>query len=583
MHQGTFQRFLALTRPHRWRIGFGIALILAASLLTLPAPWIFKLIIDDALPHHDLRKLGWLLVAFTGLFLLRAWLTLMRNRVLQFSAMRIVCDLRIALFAHLQTLSLRYFDANQTGKLASRITQDTNEVYSLTNGFLINLIADSVTVVGVLGFLFWVEWRLALAVTLVLPLFAINYLYNRRKMREESRVHRDNWDKVVGFLQERVAAARVVKSFTREASETSAFASGINADYFNYSNIVMRNTRLSVIADLLGSLGALIVLGYGGWLAVQGAMQVGTLVAFNAYIVFVFPPIVRFVDLAAVFQRANTSLENMWALLDTRPEIADRAGVPALPAIRGEVEFRHVAFDYELEPPGAGRPRTLTDVNFVVPAGKVIAIVGPSGSGKSTIVNLVARFYDVAAGCVLVDGRDVRDVTVESLRRQIGIVLQENVLFSGTLEDNIRYGRADATREEVQAAALAANAHEFIEKLPDGYATVVGERGAKLSGGQRQRIAIARAILRDPRILIFDEATSALDTQSERLIQQAMERLMKGRTAFVIAHRLSTIQSADRILVMEQGRLAEQGTHAELLAAGGLYAKLHALQFRDMA
>ncbi|WP_044891639.1 ABC transporter ATP-binding protein [Opitutus terrae] len=581
MRSGTFQRFLALTRPHRWRIALGIVLILAATALTLPAPWIFKLIIDEALPQRDLSQLGWLLVVFTALFLLRGWLTLVRNRVLQFSAMRIVCDLRIQLFAHLQTLSLRYFDANQTGKVISRITQDTNEVYQLTNGFLITVIADSVTIAGVLGFLFWVEWRLALAVTLVLPLFVLSYLYNRRKMREESRVHRDNWDKVVGFLHERVAAARVVKSFTREAEETSAFASGINADYFNYSNIVMRNTRLSVIADILGSLGALIVLGYGGLLVVQGAMQVGTLVAFNAYIVFIFPPIVRFVDLAAVFQRANTALENMWALLDTQPDIADRPAALALPPIRGEVEFRKVCFDYELELPGQGRPRTLTDVSFHIPAGQVVAIVGPSGSGKSTIINLVARFYDVASGQVLIDGQDVREVTVPSLRRQIGIVLQENVLFSGTLEDNIKYGRTEATRAEIQAAAAAANAHEFISELPDGYATVVGERGVKLSGGQRQRIAIARAILRDPRILIFDEATSALDTASERLIQQAMERLMKGRTAFIIAHRLSTIQNADVILVMEQGRLAEKGTHAELLARGGLYAKLHALQFQE--
>ncbi|MBC8041024.1 MAG: ABC transporter ATP-binding protein [Opitutaceae bacterium] len=583
MNASPFRRFLALTYPQRWPILLGVVLILAATLLMLPAPWILKLIIDRALPEQNMQLLFQLLIAFTGLFVLRAWLTLLRNRTLQFAAMRIVCDLRIKLFAHLQSLSLRYFDANQTGRTIGRITQDTGEVYNLTNGFLINLIADSVTVLCVLGFLFWIEWHLALAVTAVLPLFVVNYLYHRKRMRKESRAHRDNWDHVMGFLNERVAAARVVKSFAKEQSEISSFADNINADFLNFSRIVMRNTKLSVVADVLGSLGALVVLAYGGWLVMQGRMEVGTLVAFNAYITFVFPPIVRFVDLAALFQRANTSLENIFTMLDTQPEVSDVPGAPALPPLRGEVEFRGVGFDYDLEPPGKGRPRTLSNVSFTIPAGKVVAIVGPSGSGKSTIINLLARFYDAGSGAVLVDGHDIRTVTTESLRKQIGIVLQESVLFSGTLEDNIKYGRPDATREQVLDAAHAANAHEFIVKLPDGYATVVGERGSKLSGGQRQRIAIARAILKDPRILIFDEATSALDTQSERLIQQAMERLMKNRTSFIIAHRLSTIQSADIILVMEQGQLAEMGTHAELLAKGGLYAKLHALQFKDTA
>ncbi len=579
-----FQRFLGLVRPQAGPISFGVVLILLATLVTLPAPWIFKLVIDDALPAKDMEKLVLLLVVFTALFIARGLLTLWRNRVLQYAGMRVTCDLRIALFRHLQSLSLRYFDANQTGKVISRVTQDTGELYALTNNFLINLIADSVTVVGVLVFLYWVEWRLALAVTLVLPLFVINYLYNRRKMKVEARVHRDNWDQVVGFLQERVSAARVVKSFTRETAEGDAFAVGINADYFNFSRIVMRNTRLGVIADVLGSLGGLIVLGYGGWLVIRGEMQVGTLVAFNAYIVYVFPPIVRFVDLTAIFQRANTSLENIFAIFDTRPEIADDGGKPALPSpARGEVEFVNVSFDYDLEPPGQGRPRTLTEVSFRVPAGRMVAIVGPSGSGKTTLINLIARFYDPASGEVRVDGHDTRGVSIESLRGQIGIVLQDNVLFSGTLEDNIKYGRPDATREQILDAATAANAHEFIAKLPDGYATVVGERGSKLSGGQRQRVAIARAILKDPRILIFDEATSALDTQSERLIQQAMERLMKGRTTFVIAHRLSTIQMADMILVMEAGRLVESGRHEELVARGGLYSRLHALQFQEPA
>jgi len=556
-----------------------VALILAATLLTLPAPWILKLIIDNALPRKDLALLARLLTLFAALFLLRAWLTMVRNRVLQHAAMRLVCDLRIQLFAHLQTLSLRYYDRTHTGQTVSRISQDTGEVYNLTNGFLINLIADSVTVVAVAGFLFYVDWRLAAATCAVMPLFVFNYLYNRRRMREESRTHRQNWDRVMGFLHEKVSSARVIKSFVREQGEITTFSSGINADFLNYSRIVMRNTKLAVIADLLGSIGALVVLGYGGWLVVKGEMGVGTLVAFNAYIAFVFPPIVRFVDLATVFQRAITGLENVFALLDTRPEVTDLATATPLPPLRGDVEFRRVSFDYDMEASRPGGPRTLKDVSFRVQAGQVAAIVGPSGSGKSTIINLLARFYDPASGEVLVDGRDLRTATADSFRRQIGIVLQENVLFSGTLEDNLKYGKPEASREEIIAASTVANAHEFIVKLPDGYSTVVGERGAQMSGGQRQRIAIARAIIKNPRILIFDEATSALDLASERLIQQAMERVMQGRTTFVIAHRLSTVQKADIILVMDQGRLAEQGTHVQLLALGGIYARLHALQF----
>ncbi|HZZ18980.1 MAG TPA: ABC transporter ATP-binding protein, partial [Opitutaceae bacterium] len=328
-------------------------------------------------------------------------------------------------------------------------------------------------------------------------------------------------------------------------------------------------------------IGALVVLGYGGWLVVQGQMGVGTLVAFNAYIAFVFPPIVRFVDLATIFQRANTGLENVFALLDTKPEVADLPDATALPAIRGDVEFRRVSFDYDPAFTLPRGPRTLRDVSFKVEAGQIAAIVGPSGSGKSTIINLLARFYDPVSGEVMVDGRDIRHATADSFRQQIGIVLQENVLFSGTLEDNLKYGKPDATREEIIAASKTANAHDFIVALPDGYSTVVGERGAQMSGGQRQRIAIARAILKDPRILIFDEATSALDLVSERLIQEAMERVMKGRTTFIIAHRLSTIQLADQILVMDEGKLAEHGTHAGLLELGGLYARLHALQFKE--
>jgi subfamily B ATP-binding cassette protein MsbA len=578
-----FRRFLGLCRPQRAQILLGILLVLAATALTLPVPWILKLLIDRVLPARDLRLLAQLLAVFAALSAFRAAFTFARNRILQYASMRLVCDLRIRTFAHLQTLGLRYFDSRQTGETASRIAQDCAEIYNLTNGFLINLVADSVTLVVVIGFLYFIHWRLALVASAVLPLLVLNYLQQRRSLREEAMIHRQNWDSVVGFLHEKLSATRVIRAFVKERSEVSAFTGQIDADYYNFSRVIMRNTKLSVMADLLGSLGTLLVLAYGSWLVMSGQMAVGTLVAFSSYIAFVFPPLVRLADLNSIFQRSMAGLENVFRLLDTAPEVTDPDGAEILTSVRGDVEFRHVSFDYALDPPGAGRPRTLTDVSFAVPAGQVVAIVGPSGSGKSTLINLIARFYDPAEGQVLVDGRDIREFRMDSYRAQIGIVLQDNVLFSGTLEDNLRYGRPEATRAEVVAAAQAANAHEFILGLPLDYLAVVGERGAQLSGGQRQRIAIARTLLKNPRILMLDEATSALDPVSERLVQEATERLMRGRTTFIIAHRLSTIHRADLILVLDQGRVVERGTHAQLLGHPGLYSRLHALQFQNPA
>lgn len=578
-----FRRFLSFSKPYAWQIALGAALILLVTLLTLPYPWIVKILIDKALPNKDIALLTQMMILFTVFFVLRGIVSVWRNYTLSKVGMRMACDMRIQVFAHLQSLSIRFFDSQQTGKIVSRVTQDTGEFYNLVSAVLINVVADLVTVAGVLAILFAIHWQLALATCAVLPFFVFNYLYHRRRMRLESRKHRRNWDHVVGFLNERIASSRLIKSFGREDAEIAQFTQGIENDFHNFRQLSMRNTLLWVIADVLGSVGGLVVLSYGGWLVIQGKMDIGTLVAFNTYIGFVFSPIVRMIDLNATFQRATTALEKIYALLDTPPSVADRPNSRVLLCTDGRIEFRHVDFDYD--PSKAFAPgrkgHTLTDVTFTVEPGEMAALVGPSGSGKSTLISLLARFYDVDGGQILLDGNDLRDVTMKSLRQQIGIVLQESVLFSGSIAENIRYGRPEASQAEIEAAAKAANAHDFIMELADKYKTAVGERGVRLSGGQKQRVAIARAILKNPRILIFDEATSALDTESERMIQEAMERLMIGRTTLIIAHRLSTIQSANKIVVMEKGCVREIGTHDELLEQGGLYAHLHDLQFSE--
>ena len=454
------------------------------------------------------------------------------------------------------------------------MADDTGALFNLITGVVVNLISDAFTVVAVAVVLFCICWKLAFIALAVMPFFVINYRLSKVRLRKLSRRHRRNWDRVVGFLHERVASSRLVKSFSMEAREIEGFNRGIEADYRNYTHLTMYNTRLWVIADMISSLGALLVLGMGGLYAIQGKLSIGELMAFNAYLGYLFGPIVRLNDMNAVVQRAVTALEKIYEVLDTPSFASERPGAVELPTMKGRVEFRDVQFSYD-----AGH-KILHQINLTVEPGQMIAIVGPSGSGKTTLVNLLCRFYDPDAGAILVDGRDLRDVTIPSLRRQIGVVMQDNLLFSGAVMENIRYGKPDADMAAIIGAAQAAHAHDFITKLPRGYHTAAGERGVTLSGGQKQRIAIARAILKQPRILVFDEATSALDTESERLIQNAMEQLMKNRTTFVIAHRLSTILKAHKIVVLQRGQIAEEGTHAELLARNGLYAKLHAMQFR---
>jgi subfamily B ATP-binding cassette protein MsbA len=477
-------------------------------------------------------------------------------------------------YAHLQTLSLKYYENHRTGQIVSRVAEDTGALFTLVTGVLVNLLSDSVTVIAVLVMLLWIHWKMALLTLIVLPLFVLNYRTFRKDLRRMSRRHRRNWDRVVGFLHERVSSIRLVKSFSMEERESGRFNRGIDNDSRNFTHLMMHNTLLWVIADLISSVGTLLVLFYGGWLVIRGELSVGMLVAFNTYIGFLYGPIVRLNDLNTTVERAITGLEKIYEILDTPSFVVETADARDLPPINGRVEFRDVSFGYETD------RKVVNHISLVVEPGKMFALVGPSGGGKTTLVNLLCRFHDVDDGSILIDGLDIRTVRIKSLRRQIGLVMQESVLFSGTLADNIRYGLPEASMQDVIEAAKAANAHDFIAKLPRGYHAAVGERGVKLSGGQRQRIAIARAILKNPRILIFDEATSSLDTKSERLIQEAMERLMRGRTTMVIAHRLSTILKADRIVVVQGGAILEAGSHVDLLKQNGLYRHLYDLQFQ---
>ncbi|GAB4181173.1 MAG: ABC transporter ATP-binding protein [Terrimicrobiaceae bacterium] len=571
----TLKRFLPFLVPYWQKLLAVLTLLLLVSFLDLARPYLIGRVVDSASSRQPWTHIALLLGIFLFCVAGKSAFLLARNFLTQRTGMRVTCDMRVELFRHLQTLSLRFYDARHTGKIISRISNDTGALYNLVTGASVNLLGDVVTILGVLVVLLRSDWQLALLTYALLPLFVINYLWHRRRLRAESRRHRRNWDRVMSFLHERIASTRLVKAFANEDAEVENFRGRIEADFLNFNRVTWRNSLLSVGTDFLSGIGFFLVLAFGSWLVVirQGEFSVGDLTAFLFYLGLLYNPILRIVDSNSVIQQAATALEKIFALLDTQPHIPDNDKLPQLPSINGRVTFESVSFAY--------RPShiTLHEITFEVSHGETLALVGPSGSGKTTIITLLARFYDPSSGRILVDGRDIREFNVQSLRRQIGIVMQDNILFSGTIAENILYGRPGASWDDLVSAAKAANAHDFIERLAQGYETQLGERGVQLSGGQRQRIAIARVILKNPAILILDEATSALDSESERLVQDALDGLMKNRTSIVIAHRLSTIQRADKILVLNHGRIVEQGRHEDLLAAGGLFSHLHNLQF----
>lgn len=575
-------RFVRELRPYTRTLLLIALLTISNSILALQSPAIIQQIfnfldVSKSEPFHLPGPFSSLLGAFCLLLILSAAagaLGYLQGQTITYVGQRFLLDTRVKLYAHLQTLSQGFFEKSQTGKLVATIINDVGQVNQLITGAFVTIVQDVVTLGGVLFVLFWQNWKLALLALAVYPIYIINYLISKKALTDNAAKISELRGVIYSDLQEKLAGMQVVKSYAQERSEIRNYIS-LNRDNLNL-NITQSNlgTGLWVRAEFITAIGTAIVLCFGGAAAIRGELRTGDLVQFlilaTAYL---YGPTVRLIQINDQLARTSTGLRRIFDLLDTEPGVRNTAPKP-LPAISGHVKFENVWFSYEPE------QYVLKDINLDVQPGQMIAFVGGSGSGKTTMIKLLARHYDVVKGRVTIDGYDLRDVELASLRQQIGVVLQESVLFHATVRENLAYGKLDATDEEIIAAAKAANLNHVIEALEHGYDTKVGEDGVKFSVGEKQRLAIARALLADPRILVLDEATSSLDSETEALIQDALDTLLKGRTSFVIAHRLSTIVKADQIVVMEKGVIKEVGSHTELLEHGGIYARLYAEQFR---
>ncbi len=607
--------------PYRLRVAGLLATILLISSISLISPLLYRDLIDNAIPNRDFTRLNWLALGMIAIPILNGMIGVWQRQLNATIGEGVIYDLRRALYAHMQRMSLRFFTQTRTGELMSRLNNDVVGAQRAISNTLVTIISNFVSVIVTLGIMLALEWRLTLLGLAILPLFILPARRIGRVLRDLSRQSMEHNAEMNATMNEtlNVSGALLVKLFGRERREYNRFSQ----DSAEVRDIGVRSAVVGhwffMLLGVVSAVGSAVVFWVGGHLVLRGEFTIGTIVAFGTYLTQLYGPLMNLTNAQVQFAQNMVSFERVFEVLDIPVEIVEVANPKILPQAKGQIQFDNVSFAYAglgkdekigldeiarfrwggseahlkrgrrktdegsgVTPEGGeSRPQwALKDINFVIEPGQLVALVGPSGAGKSTVTYMIPRLYDPTHGRVLIDGQDIREATLGSLADNIGMVTQETYLFYDTIRANLLYARPDATEAEMIAAARAANIHDFIVSLPDGYDTLVGERGYRLSGGERQRMAIARVILRDPRILVLDEATSSLDSLSEELIQQALLQVMKGRSSLVIAHRLSTILAADEILVLEEGRLVEQGPHEKLLTQGGLYTTLYETQFK---